>query len=139
VAGRVAIHVERQGLRPIKEQLMTHFLAVFTGTPEATERSGWNAITEAVRQERTQVGIKAWHAWMQANASSIVVAGGPIGKTKHVSAQGLENTQNNICGYVVVAAESHDAAAKLFENHPHFSIFPGDAVEVMECLPVPGA
>ena len=37
----------------------------------------------------------------------------------------------------VVRAESQEAAARLFENHPHFSIFPGDAVEVMECLPVP--
>jgi len=26
---------------------------------------------------------------------------------------------------------------RLFENHPHFSIFPGDAVEVMEVLPIP--
>ena len=29
-------------------------------------------------------------------------------------------------------------AAKLFLNHPHFMIFPGDRVEVMECLPIPG-
>jgi hypothetical protein len=125
--------------RPIKEQLMTHFLAVFTGSAEATERSGWNALTEPVRQARTQAGIKGWHAWMQDNAQKIVVAGGPIGKTKRVSASGIESTHNAICGYVVVAAESHDEAAKLFENHPHFTVFPGDAVEVMECLPVPGA
>ena len=36
-------------------------------------------------------------------------------------------------GYVVVQAESHEAAAKMFENHPHFTIFPGDSVEIMEC------
>jgi hypothetical protein len=30
------------------------------------------------------------------------------------------------------------AAAKLFEGHPHFTIFPGDGVEVMEVLPIPG-
>ena len=41
-------------------------------------------------------------------------------------------------GYVTLHAESHDAAAKLFENHPHFTIFPGEAVEIMECLPIPG-
>jgi hypothetical protein len=116
-----------------------NFLAVFTGTAEATEKSGWNALTEQERQERTQAGIRAWHAWMQSNENRIVVSGGPIGKTKRVSAGGLENAQNNICGYVVVAAESHEAAAKLFESHPHFAIFPGEAVEVMECLPVPGS
>jgi len=43
-----------------------------------------------------------------------------------------------MAGYVIVQAESHEAAARLFENHPHFSIFPGAGVEIMECLPVPG-
>ena len=37
-----------------------------------------------------------------------------------------------------ILAESHEAAAKLFENHPHFTIFPGDSVEIMECLPMTG-
>jgi hypothetical protein len=40
---------------------------------------------------------------------------------------------------VIVQADSHEAAARLFEKHPHFMIFPGDSVEVMECLPMPGA
>jgi hypothetical protein len=41
--------------------------------------------------------------------------------------------------YTVVKAESHEAAAKLFVNHPHFMIFPGDGIEIMECLPIPSA
>jgi hypothetical protein len=28
---------------------------------------------------------------------------------------------------------------ELFENHPHFTNFPGEAVEVMPVLPIPGA
>jgi hypothetical protein len=118
---------------------MKNFLAVFTGTPESNEKSAWDALSESARNERTQAGIQAWHAWMESHKMQIVVAGGPIGKTKRVSGGGIASAKNNICGYVVVSAESHEAAAKLFENHPHFSIFPGEAVEVMECLPVPGA
>jgi hypothetical protein len=38
-----------------------------------------------------------------------------------------------------VRASSPEAAAKMFEGHPHFHIFPGEAVEVMPLLPVPGA
>ncbi|MDZ4075588.1 MAG: hypothetical protein U1E04_12660 [Hylemonella sp.] len=117
---------------------MKNFLAIFLGTPEAAERSGWNALSEAVRQERTQAGIQAWHAWMTSNATCIVESGGPIGKTKRVSASGLVDVQNAICGYVVVAAQTHEVAAKLFLNHPHFAIFPGESVEIMECLPTPG-
>jgi hypothetical protein len=122
-----------------KEESMKNFLAIYTGTIEAMEKSGWNALTEHERQERTQEGLKAWHAWMRSHAGSVVVAGGPIGKTKRVSPAGVEDTKNNISGYVVVAADSHGAAARLFEGHPHFSVFPGEAVEVMECLPVPSA
>jgi len=118
---------------------MKNFLAVFTGTPEALDKSGWNQLSEQVRNERTQAGIQAWGDWMKTHETQVVVAGGPVGKTKKTSASGIADITNNIAGYLVVAAESQEAAAKLFEGHPHFSIFPGDGVEVMECLPVPNA
>ena len=51
----------------------------------------------------------------------------------------ISRVRNNLTGYTLVRAESHEAAAALFLDHPHFSIFPCDAVEVMEVLPVPGA
>ena len=117
---------------------MKQFLAVFTGTPDFLERSGWNALSEAERSARTKAGMQGWHQWMAANQARIVVAGGPLGKTRLVSAAGISDTRNNLCGYVVVQADSHDEAARLFENHPHFAIFPGEAVEVLECLPIPG-
>ena len=116
---------------------MKTFLVVFTGTAEALEASGWQALTEAQRHERTQSGMAAWQAWMRSKQASIVVAGGPIGTTKRVSPTGMSDAVNNISGYLVVAAESHDQAAQLFEGHPHFTIFPGEAVEIMECLPIP--
>jgi hypothetical protein len=118
---------------------MKNFLATFIGTPQAREKSGWDALSPAAQQERAQAGIKAWHGWMAANRESIVDSGGPLGKTKRISGSGIADTSNNLAGYVVVKAESHDAAARLFENHPHFSIFPGEGVEIMECLPIPGA
>jgi len=68
---------------------------------------------------------------------AIVEQGSPLGKTKRASAQGISDIKNNMTGYVIVRAESHAAAARLFENHPHFAIFPGDSVEIMECLPLP--
>lgn len=63
--------------------------------------------------------------------------GSPLGKTKRAAPEGLSHIKNVMAGYVIVQAESHEAAAKLFEGHPHFTIVPGDAVEIMECLPLP--
>jgi hypothetical protein len=60
-----------------------------------------------------------------------------LGKTKKIGPDGITDIRNRMAGYIIVQAQSHEAAAKLFEGHPHFSIFPGDSVEVMECLPIP--
>ena len=84
-------------------------------------------------------GITAWHAWVERHKAAIVEMGAPLGKTKAVSPDGIADVRNAMTGFTIVRADSHEAAAKMFENHPHFTIFPGDGVEVMECLPVPGA
>jgi hypothetical protein len=36
-------------------------------------------------------------------------------------------------------AVADEAAAKLFEKHPHFTNFPGECIEIMPVLPIPGA
>jgi hypothetical protein len=117
---------------------MKKYLAIFVGTPASAEKSGWNAMDEATRKNREAAGMKAWGDWMTANQAAIVDTGGPLGKTKRTAAAGVSDIKNSMAGYVVVQAESHEAAAKMFENHPHFTIFPGDSVEIMECLPIPG-
>ena len=82
--------------------------------------------------------MNGWMEWSTENAKSIVDGGGPLGKTKRINAKGISDAKNEICAYTIVRAESHEAAARLFLNHPHFMIFPGDSVEIMECLPIPG-
>ncbi len=117
---------------------MKHFLAIYLGSPEAFEASGWNKLDEATRKQREQAGMKAWGDWIATHQQSIVTLGGPLGKTKRVSRKGIEAVKNQMAGFTVVQAESHEDAARMFENHPHFAAFPGDSVEVMECLPIPG-
>jgi hypothetical protein len=116
---------------------MKTFLAVYTGSTAARERSGWEGLNEADRQKRTAEGMKAWLAWGKAHQPAIVEQGGPLGKTKRAGPGGISDIKNAMAGYVVVRADSHDDAAKLFEGHPHFTIFPGDSVEIMEILPMP--
>jgi transcription antitermination factor NusG len=117
---------------------MKKFLAIYIGTAASLDKSGWNKMDEAKRKAAEASGIKAWGEWMMANKTSVVDQGGPLGKTKRAASQGVSDTKNSMTGYVIVQAESHEAAARLFENHPHFTIFPGESVEIMECLPIPG-
>lgn len=118
---------------------MKNYLAVFLGDPSSPGMAKWMAMDEATRKAAESKGIKAWGEWMKTHQANIVGTGGPLGKTKRTSAQGVSDTKNNLSGYVVVRAESHEAAAKMFEKHPHFSVFPGEAVECMEILPIPGS
>ena len=117
---------------------MKKFLAVFTGSTAAQERSGWDAMSDADRAARQQAGIAAWGAWMAKNKTSVVEGGAPLGTTKRTGLNGVTDIKNNLTAFLIVQAETHQAAAKLFEGHPHFTIFPGEAVEIMECLPIPG-
>ena len=116
---------------------MKRFLAIYLGTESALEKSGWNRLDEAERKKREAAGMQAWMDWGKEHAARIVDIGAPLGKTKRASPDGITDIRNAMTGYVLVEAESHEAAARLFENHPHFSIFPGEAIEIMECLPLP--
>jgi hypothetical protein len=111
---------------------MKKFLALYMGSAAAVQAGG---TLDAATRDR---GMQAWIKWMQDNGKSVVDAGGPVGKTKLADKRGVTDVRNAVTGYVIIEATDHAAAAKLFENHPHFSIFPGEAVEIMECLPMPG-
>jgi hypothetical protein len=110
---------------------MKKFVALYMGSAAARERTPPDDATIAN-------GLAAWRKWMADHASAVIDNGGPLGKTKRIGRDGISDTRNAVAGYVVVEAASHEAAAKIFEGHPHFSIFPGDSVEIMEVLPVPG-
>ena len=114
---------------------MKKFLAIYIGSSSVREKAAQQTTDED--QLRDQRGMEAWGAWVTANIGSIVDHGSPVGKTKRASPDGISDTQNKITAYTIVQAASHEEAARMFENHPHFSIFPGDSVEIMECLPMP--
>jgi hypothetical protein len=112
------------------------YLAVFLGSKRMM---AWNALPEEERRAKMQEGIAAWRAWADKHQTAIIGMGGPLGKTKRVTGQGIEDVTNELSAYTIVRADSHAAAAKLFEKHPHFTNFPGECVEVMPVLPIPGA
>lgn len=114
---------------------MKKFLCVFTGSP--TAMTAWLALTEDERLGRQAQGIATWKKWAEEHASNIIESGGPLGKTKLVSQAGISDTRNDLTAFVIVEAKSQEAAARLFIRHPHFSIFPGEGIEVMEVLPTP--
>jgi hypothetical protein len=109
------------------------FVAIYSAPRAAIEQMMANATPEQMK-----AGMDAWWGWINKNKASLVDVGAPLGKTKHITAQGVTDTRNEITGYTVVQADTLDAAARLFEAHPHFQLA-GAHVEVMEVMPVPSA
>jgi hypothetical protein len=113
---------------------MKKFLALYIGSATAAAKAA-----ATVDEDMRSKGVAAWRAWMRRHGADILDPGTPLGPTKRASAEGVADSRNNITAYVIVQAETHDAAARLFEDHPHFTIFPGDSVEIVECLAMPGS
>ncbi len=114
------------------------YLAIFLGSKTSLRMKAWMALPEAERRAKEQDGMAAWKAWVEKHQAAVSAMGGPLGKTKTITTRGIEDVSNEMGAFVVVRAESHEEAAKLFDKHPHFTIFPGDAVEIMPVLPIPG-
>ncbi|MBN9509223.1 MAG: hypothetical protein J0I21_08935 [Alphaproteobacteria bacterium] len=115
------------------------YLAVFLGSRNSARAQAWMALPDAERRAKEQEGMAAWKAWAEQHQAAIATMGGPLGKTKAVTERGIEDVSNAVGAFMVVRAASHEAAARMFEKHPHFTIFPGEGVEVMPVLPIPGA
>ena len=89
----------------------------------------WMKMPEEERKVQEQAMQSQWNAWMAEHASVIIETAG-VGKPKRVTASGIEDSRNDIMMYSFVEAPSLEAAAGLFENHPHFGI-PNGWIEVM--------
>jgi hypothetical protein len=74
---------------------------------------------------------------MSGHAKVFADKGAGVGRTKRVSSQGSTDIKNDIMLYAIIQAESHQAAAKLFEDHPHLQI-PQSSIEIMEIHPLHG-
>ena len=108
---------------------MPRFMAIYLMKSENVAR--FRAMPKADQDAVDAVGIKQWGEWEKNNAAAFLDRGGMVGKTLRVNKDGAAPATNDFCGYAIVEAESIEAAARIFENHPHFATFPGDSVDIM--------
>ena len=106
---------------------MNKFLVQFLA-PVATIDE-WMKVSPEVREVEEKKMRDAWNTWM-AEHGSMIKETNAAGKTKRVSSSGVEDVRNGLMLYSIVEAESHEAAAKAFEGHPHFGV-PGATIEIM--------
>src|SRR6202040_1917276 len=92
------------------------YLAVFLGNKISPKMAAWTALPEEQRRAKERGGMAARKGGVENHHGAIVGMGGPLGKTKKVTPGGIADISNEMGAYTVVRADSHQAAAKLFEN-----------------------
>ncbi|MBK7891186.1 MAG: hypothetical protein IPJ84_10170 [Bdellovibrionales bacterium] len=114
---------------------MKTFLALYTCAEDSQNHEAWKQLAPEVQKERMQAGMAAREQWLEKYKEQIVSQGSSLGeKTKFVDSHGVRDLPRQMGAFIVVRAQSHDEAAKMFLAHPHFAIFPGDGVQIIECL-----
>lgn len=102
----------------------------------ASVMEAWSTTEPNERKAAEENMRTEWGKWMGAH-SKMIISTDAGGKTKRVTSSGVSDTRNDIILYSIVEAESHGAAAKSFENHPHLQI-PQSSIEIMEIRPMDG-
>lgn len=111
----------------MSNQKLTKFI-VFYSIPAAV-MGDWAKTDPNARKTAEDKMKTEWQKWMSDHAKVITLTEA-CGKTKKLTAGGISETRNDICLYSFVEAESHEAAAEIFKDHPHLQI-PQASIEVM--------
>ncbi len=85
--------------------------------------------------EEGQKVMAAWMSWMEGLGSAIVDGGAPVGLSKTVFSDRVEDNggANPTSGYTIVQADDFDAAVKMAQGCPILEGAQG-TVEVAECM-----
>ena len=94
----------------------------------------WAKTPEDERKKEEAKFKEKWDMWLAKHSANIknTIA---LGKTKRVDKAGVTDVKNGAMISSYVEAESHEAAAEIFKDHPHLEL-PGATIEVMETRPM---
>jgi hypothetical protein len=110
---------------------MNKYFVLF-GIPVASMDEWMKGVSPEERKKQSEDLRGKWDAWMQGHAAAFVDRGAPLGKTKRVTKRGVSDTRNDLNWYCVVQADSHEAAAQLFADHPQIQVIDTATIDVME-------
>ena len=114
---------------------MKKFLVTYLAPASVVDE--WKKTEPEKRRQAEEKMQGEWKKWMSDHIKMFADTGAGVGKTKRVTGQGVTDAKNDIMLYGIVEAESHEAAARAFEGHPHLQI-PQSSIEVMEINPLHG-
>jgi len=108
---------------------MARFLVLYLAPHSVIDE--WMKNPPEKRKPEEDKMMAEWKKWTSEHTSMFADPGAGVGRPKRIDANGITDARNDIMMYAIVNADSHDAVAKTFRNHPHFGI-PQASIEIME-------
>jgi hypothetical protein len=108
---------------------MAKFLVLYLAPPAVVD--DWMKTPPEKRKTEEEKMMSEWKQWMSEHASVFADKGAGVGRPKRVDSRGVSDARNDVMLYAIVNADSLDAAARTFRNHPHLGI-PQSSIDVME-------
>lgn len=97
---------------------MPNYVLAFRGQPDRTPRADEDA---------------QWGAWFTRLGPAMTDSGNRVGRTRFVAADGADNGNSVLSGYILISADDLDAAAELARGCP--GLGNGVSVEIGELAP----
>lgn len=117
---------------------MKTFLAIFTCAENSKNHHEWMKLDKNTQKDLFQKGMDIQTKWLEKYKDQIILDGGTLGEsTKLVDKEGIQDIPSKMGHFFIVKANSHEEAAEIFKDHPHFSVFPGDGIEILERTSTP--
>lgn len=107
---------------------MKKFMVLYMAPIEAMQEMMKNSTPEDRKK-----GMDAWTSWLDSHKGDLADGGAALGKNKRVTKDAIKDASNEVGGYSIVQADSHDEAAKIAQSSPNFDV-PGAYIEVMEVI-----
>lgn len=113
---------------------MKKYLVLFVAPIEAYDKMKQQMKEQSSTEQNK--GMDEWTKWMENHKSEIVDPGAAVGTAKRVAEDGtVSDVRNTVGGYMIIQADSADAAAEIFKDIPHMGMKDA-AIEIMECVPM---
>lgn len=104
---------------------MKNFLAIFTCAENSKAHEAWKKLSPEEQEERMKKGTAAREQWATKYKHAVVYEGGPLGNTKLVDNQGVQDIPALQGNFIVVKAESPSRGGADVFRSPSFCDFSG--------------
>ena len=108
---------------------MAKFMIMYRSTTSARDQMA-NATPEQMK-----AGMDAWMVWAGKAGEAVVDLGAPLAFASH--AGGAASGTDDVTGYSILQADSAAAVTSVLDGHPHLEM-PGNSIDILELLPMPG-